>query len=153
MQHLSSRPMSISGISHLLLTRFSWNTGRFLGTSRKDSNGPGNICPGNICSGDICTYQEYLICYWPNFDETLKVGSCEHIEQIPTVRVMYISGISQLLLPRFGLNFKGKVRVHKTCKPSSDPNLLCPNLPHFSGTQRQFMVQYRNVQWAHPNNF
>ena len=39
MQHLSSRHLSISGISQLLLTRFWWNfTGKFLGTSRKDSN-------------------------------------------------------------------------------------------------------------------
>ena len=28
--------------------------------------------------------QQYLSCYWPNFDETLKVGSWEHQEQIPT---------------------------------------------------------------------
>ena len=74
MQHLSSRHLSISGISQLLLTRFWWNfTGRFLGTSRKASNChgdicPGNTCPGNICSGDICTYQEYLSCYWHNLD-------------------------------------------------------------------------------------
>ena len=37
--------------------------GRFLGTSRTDSNCNSDICPGNICSGDICTYQEYLSCY------------------------------------------------------------------------------------------
>ena len=24
--------------------------------------------------------QEYLRYYWPDFDETLKVGSCEHLE-------------------------------------------------------------------------
>ena len=59
---MSSRHMSISGISQLLLTRFWWNfTGRFLGTSRTDSNChsdiyPGNICPGNICSGHNCIY-------------------------------------------------------------------------------------------------
>ena len=28
--------------------------------------------------------QEYLSCYWPNLDETLKVASWEHLEQIPT---------------------------------------------------------------------
>ena len=28
--------------------------------------------------------QQYLSCYWPNFYETLKVGSWEHLEQIPT---------------------------------------------------------------------
>ena len=34
--------------------------------------------------------QQYLSCYWPDFDETLKVGSCEHLEQIPTVRVTFV---------------------------------------------------------------
>ena len=123
MQHLSSRHMSISAISQLLLTRFWWNfKGRFLGTSRTDSNCQGDICPCNICPRDICPYQEYLSCYWPDFDETLKVGSWEHLEQIPTVTVtfsrqhlfwwhLYISGISQLLLTRFGLNLKGKVKA------------------------------------------
>ena len=31
--------------------------------------------------------QQYLSCYRPDFDETLKVGSCEHLKQIPTVMV------------------------------------------------------------------
>ena len=34
--------------------------------------------------------QQYLSCYWPDFDETLKVGSCEHLEQIPIVRVTFV---------------------------------------------------------------
>ena len=34
--------------------------------------------------------QQYLSCYWPNFDETLKVGSCEHLEHMPTVRVTFV---------------------------------------------------------------
>ena len=34
--------------------------------------------------------QQYLSCYWPDFDETLKVGSCEHLEQIPTVMVTFV---------------------------------------------------------------
>ena len=29
--------------------------------------------------------QQYLSCYLPDFDGTLKVGSCEHLEQIPTI--------------------------------------------------------------------
>ena len=72
---------SISAISQLLLTRFWWNfKGRFLWTFRTDSNCQGDICPCNICPRNICPYQEYLSCYWPDFDETLKVGSCEHLE-------------------------------------------------------------------------
>merc|ERR1711942_272283 len=35
-------------------------------------------------------YQQYLSCYKLNFDETLKVGSCEHQEQIPTVMVTFV---------------------------------------------------------------
>ena len=52
-----------------------------LGTSRTDSNCHGDICPGNICSGDICTYQKYLSSDLPDFDETLKIGSWEHLEK------------------------------------------------------------------------
>ena len=32
---------------------------------------------------------QYLSCYWPDFDETLNVGSWEHLEQIPSVTVTY----------------------------------------------------------------
>ena len=77
---------SMSAISQLLLTQFCWNCkGRFLWTFRTDSNCQGDICRCNICPRDICPYQEYLSCYWPDFDETLQVGSWEHLEQIPTV--------------------------------------------------------------------
>ena len=58
----------------LLLTGFWWYfKGSFLGTSRTDSDSHGDICPNNICPGDIWPYQEYLSCYWPNFDETLNI--------------------------------------------------------------------------------
>ena len=67
---------SMSRISQLLLTRFWWNfKGRFLWTFRTDSNCQGDICPRNICPRDICPYQEYLSCYWPDFDETLHSSS------------------------------------------------------------------------------
>ena len=82
--------LSISGISQRLLTRFWWNfKGRFLWTFRIDSNCQGDICPCNICPCDICPYQEYLSCYWPDFDQTLKVGSFDLLWQIPTVMVKY----------------------------------------------------------------
>ena len=35
-------------------------------------------------------WQQYLSCYRPDFDKMLKVGSCEHLEQILAVRVTYI---------------------------------------------------------------
>ena len=82
---------SMSAISQLLLIQFWWNfEGRFLGTSRTDSNCYSDICPGNICPRDICPYHEYLRCNWPDFDETLKIGSWEHLEQIPTVMVKFV---------------------------------------------------------------
>ena len=44
-----------------------------------------DICPCNICPGDICPYQQYLSCYWPDFDQILKVGSWDLFEHILTV--------------------------------------------------------------------
>ena len=34
--------------------------------------------------------QQYLSCYWPDFDETLKVGSWEHLEQTLTVTGTFV---------------------------------------------------------------
>ena len=34
--------------------------------------------------------RQYLSCYWPDFDQTLKVGSWEHLEQVPTVTVTFV---------------------------------------------------------------
>ena len=34
--------------------------------------------------------QQYLNCYRPNFDDTLKVSSWEHLEQIPTVTGTFV---------------------------------------------------------------
>ena len=63
-QHLHMWHLSISKISQLLLTRFWWNfKGRFLGTSRTESNCHRDICPCNICPDDNCPYQEYLSCW------------------------------------------------------------------------------------------
>ena len=53
--------------------------GRFLGTYRKVSNCHSDICPNNICPCDICPYKEYPGCYWQDFDQTLKIGSWNHI--------------------------------------------------------------------------
>ena len=66
---------SMSVISQLLLTWFWRNfTGSFLGAYRTDSNYQVDICLCNICPGNICPYQEYLSCYWPDVNQTLKVG-------------------------------------------------------------------------------
>ena len=50
----------------------------------------GNICPGNICPGDICPYQEYLSCYSADFDQTLKVGSWDHLDHIQAVMLTFV---------------------------------------------------------------
>ena len=78
-------------ISQLLQTRF-WPKfkRRLLRNSRTDSNCYGDICPGNICPCNICPYEEYFSCYWPDFDETLKLAAWEHLEQIPTVTVKFL---------------------------------------------------------------
>ena len=87
---------SMSVIFQLLLTRFWPNfKRRFLGLSWTDFNCSSNICwgiicPGNICPGNICPYQEYLSCYWPDFDETLKVSSWDYIELILTVAATFV---------------------------------------------------------------
>ena len=82
---------SMLAISQLLLTRFWWNfKGRFLWTFGTYSNCQGDICPRNICPRDICPYQEYLSCYWSDFDETLKASSGEHLEQIPIVTGTFV---------------------------------------------------------------
>ena len=77
---------NISAISQLLLVQFWPNFKcRFLGPLWTYSNCHNDICPGNICPCNICPYKEYLSCYWPNFDQTLKVGSWDHLKHISTV--------------------------------------------------------------------
>ena len=44
----------------------------------------------NTESGDICPYQEYLSCYSPDFNQTLKVGSWDHLDQILAVMVTFV---------------------------------------------------------------
>ena len=82
---------SKSVISQLLLTRFEPNfKGRFLGPYWTDLYLLCDICQGNICHGDIRPYQEYLICYWSDFDQTLKVVSWDNFLQMPIVMVTFI---------------------------------------------------------------
>ena len=85
-------------LSQLLLTRF-WSKFkvRFLGSYWTNSNCQNDNCPGNVWPGDICSYQEYISCYWPNFDQTL--GFWDHLEQIPTVTVTFVNILSKRKLP------------------------------------------------------
>ena len=34
--------------------------------------------------------QQYLSCYWPDYDQTLNVGPWEHLQQIPFVTVTFV---------------------------------------------------------------
>ena len=42
---------------------------------RLEWNATPSIILRNMRPGNICPYQQYLSCYWPDFDQTLKVGS------------------------------------------------------------------------------
>ena len=86
--HPTHHTNSMSGISQLSLTWFWPNFKHwFLWLYWTDFNYHCDFCPGNICPGNICQYQEYLSCYWPDLDETLKEGSWDHFPQMPTVTV------------------------------------------------------------------
>ena len=72
----STTSNSMLAISLLLPTRFWPNfKDRFLGQSLTYFNCNNDICSGKFCPGDICPYEEYLSWYWPDFVQTLKVGS------------------------------------------------------------------------------
>ena len=38
-----------------------------------------DICQGNICPVNICPFRKYLSCYWPDVEQTFKVGSWNHL--------------------------------------------------------------------------
>ena len=70
-------------VSQLLLTQFRPNfEGRFLGPFSRDSYCNSDICPSKICPGDICSFQKYLSYYWFDFDQTLNVGSWDHLTDV-----------------------------------------------------------------------
>ena len=167
-QYFSLRHLSISGISQIKkihLKRFCQNfflqkrhfakkfftkitlpeniflpKKRLPKQSLTNANCNTDICPGKICSCNICPYPEYLSCYWPEFDQTLKVGSWDLFEHIPTVIMIFvhistISWISQLLLILFWPNIKGRFLgpfwTYSNCN-----NDICP------------YQQYLNCYWA-----
>ena len=84
--------------------------------TQTDSKRHYGICPGNICPGNICPYREYLCSNWTPFDQTLKVGSWDHLNGFLLLQWHWsrhhmswqhlsISGISHLLLTQFWPNF------------------------------------------------
>ena len=129
--------LSISAISQLLLARFGPTfQQRVQGAYTTDYN-----CHHDICPGDICPYHQYLSCYCPNLDQTLKKGPGNKYNRLqlsqrhlPMQHLSWgrlsISAISQLLLARFGLNFKqrvlGKYTTDYNCHHDICPGNICP---------------------------
>ena len=94
-----------------------------LSPSLTNANCPGDIYSGNICPGNICPNQQYLSCYWPDFDQTFWtsilaisqlsfsiINKCQlswwHLfRQHMSWQHLSKSAISQLLLTRVWPNF------------------------------------------------
>ena len=107
----------------------------FLGISRTDSNCHSDICPGNI-SG---ISQLLLTRFWWNSTGRFLGPSRFQLSQWHLSRQhlsrqhlfwwhLYISGISQLLLTQFLLNFKCKVNYNKTNSTISGFDLIVISL-------------------------
>ena len=80
--------------------------------------------------------QQFLFCYWPDFDETLNVGSWEHLEQIPTVTGRFVqatitSNLTEIgtALPQLVLNFCSKL-LFKTSVNNFCSQLLLTTFGH-----------------------
>ena len=151
-------------ISQLLLTRFWWNFKcRFLGTSSTDFNCQGDICPRNICPRDICPYQEYLSSNWPNFDETLKIGSWEHLQQIPTVwgtfvqttfvqmtfvHIRNISSVTDPILAKLKGFFLRPSLTDAKCQVNVCPGAICPYQEYLSCYWPDFNKTLKVSSWT-----
>ena len=93
-QHLSRQHLSISGISQLLLPRFWPNfKSRFLGPSWTVPTVMVTCVQATFVLATFVHNQEYLSCYWPNFDQTSKVDCWDHLEMIPTVMAPFVQAI------------------------------------------------------------
>ena len=90
-QHLSRQHLSISGISQLLLPRFWPNfKSRFLGPSWTVPTVMVTCVQATFVLATFVHNQEYLSCYWPNFDQTSKVDCWDHLEMIPTIMATFV---------------------------------------------------------------
>ena len=70
---------------------------------------------------------QYLSCYWPDFDQTLKVGSWDHLSQMPTVTVTFVQ------VTFFLETFVQATFVPATFVPSTIVHLRC-YWPNFDQT-------------------
>ena len=83
---------SMSAISQLLLTQFWPNFKGRLKWEHLEQ-----ISPGTFVLINICPYQEYLSCYWPSFDQNLKIGLLDHSYQMPTITVIFVQATYVLI--------------------------------------------------------
>ena len=62
--------------------------------------------------------QQYLSCYWPDFDETLNVGSCEFLEQLNPV-------LNPILNPNIEPNIKPNIEhnIEHNLELNIEPNI------------------------------
>ena len=89
----------------------------YLGSSLTD-----NICHSNICPGNICPYKEYISCHWPDFNQTLKVSSWNHLSQMLIVTVTFVRA-TFLLATFVHIRNISAVTEHILTKPFG-PNFL-----------------------------
>merc|ERR1711942_402806 len=89
-------------------------------------------------------YQQYLSCYKLDFDETLKVGSCEHQEQIPTVMVTFVQ--ATFVLTTF-------FHIRNISGPDYDETLKIGSFEHLEQipTVTLTFVTRTNVAWTNVN--
>ena len=68
-------------------------------------------------------FRQYLSCYWPDFDQTLKKAYWDHLEQIPAVTMTFV-------MATFDLG----IFVHiRNISPVTDPILTKLSDPIFAG--------------------
>ena len=62
--------------------------------------------------------QQYLSCNWPDFDETLNEGSCEHVEQFNPI-------LNQILNPILNPNIKPIIEpnIDMNIEPNIESNI------------------------------
>ena len=100
-----------------------------------------DICPCNICPENICPYQQYLSCYWPDFDQIFKIGSWDNLELISTamatfvqtlfvlatfVHIRNISADTDPILTKFKDRFLGPSLIYANCQDDICPVNICP---------------------------
>ena len=110
-----------------------------MGPCLKDANCYGDICPGNICPGDICPNEQYLSCYWSDFDQIFWT---------------HFFGCQDFCGPKFFLNpkFFSRPKILLWPKVFRPEILLDPNKfsnLNFFWTQKYFLRDQRNC--LHPN--